>query len=73
MQRIVSQDEWQALEEGVLQLVELCESLKQANVQLDSENQQLRRERHRLQSLLSEAESRLVPVLEQLRAMESQT
>ncbi|GEM_PF-2122578 len=71
MQRIMSQDEWQSLENGVLQLVDLCETLKQANARLEGENQQLHAEQRRLQNLLSEAEARLGPVLEQLRAMEA--
>ncbi|MEW5973220.1 MAG: hypothetical protein AB1713_05650 [Pseudomonadota bacterium] len=73
MQRIISQEEWQTLEEGVLHLVELCETLKQANAQLESDNQQLHQEQQRLQHLLGEAEARLSPVLDQLRAMEANT
>lgn len=71
MQRIITQEEWQSLEGDVLQLVELCETLKQANQQLQAENHQLRNERLRLQNLVSEAETRLAPVLEQLRALEA--
>jgi len=72
MQRIITQEEWQGLEEGVLQLVELCETLKRANQRLEDENRHLREEKARLQDLLSEAEARLAPVLEQLRALEAQ-
>jgi regulator of replication initiation timing len=72
MQRIITQEEWQGLEEGVLQLVELCEALKRANQRLEEDNQRLREEKARLQDLLGEAEARLAPVLEQLRALEAQ-
>ncbi|MEF3193419.1 MAG: hypothetical protein K6346_04295 [Halothiobacillaceae bacterium] len=72
MQRIITQEDWQGLEEGVLQLVDLCETLKRANQRLEDENRRLLNEKARLQALLSEAEARLVPVLEQLRALESQ-
>lgn len=72
MQRIITQEEWQDLEEGILQLVELCETLKHANQRLEEKNQHLRDEHARLQDLLGEAESRLAPVLEQLRALEAQ-
>lgn len=72
MQRIITQEEWQGLEEGVLQLVELCETLKRANQRLEDDNRRLRDEKTRLQALLGEAEARLAPVLEQLRALERQ-
>lgn len=72
MQRIITQEEWQGLEEGILQLVELCEALKRANQQLEDDNRRLRDEKTRLQALLGEAEARLAPVLEQLRTLESQ-
>lgn len=71
MQRIITQEEWQSLEQGVLDLVELCETLKHANQKLEGENAHLRNERLRLQNLLSEAETRLTPVLEQLRSLEA--
>jgi len=38
MQRIITQEEWQGLEQGVLDLVGLCETLKQANQDLEGEN-----------------------------------
>lgn len=72
MQRIITQEDWQELEEGVLQLIELCETLKRANQRLEEDNRHLREEKMRLQSLLGEAEARLTPVLEQLRTLESQ-
>ncbi|MEO1751780.1 hypothetical protein [Thiofaba sp. EF100] len=72
MQRIITQEEWQGLEEGVLQLAELCETLKRANQRLEDDNRHLRDEKMRLQALLGEAEARLAPVLEQLRTLESQ-
>ncbi|MDM7322316.1 MAG: hypothetical protein P3W87_003325 [Gammaproteobacteria bacterium] len=72
MHRIITQEEWQELEEGVLQLIELCETLKRANQRLEDDNRHLREEKTRLQALLGEAEARLRPVLEQLRALESQ-
>ncbi len=73
MQRIITQEEWQGLEQGVLDLVGLCETLKQANQNLEGENTHLRNERLRLQNLLRETETRLVPVLEQLRSLETHT
>lgn len=72
MQRIITQEEWQELEGDILQLVELCETLKRANARLEEKNQHLHGENTRLQDLLAEAESRLAPVLEQLRALEAQ-
>ncbi|MGB9669772.1 MAG: hypothetical protein ACP5OY_00180 [Halothiobacillaceae bacterium] len=72
MQRIITQEEWQELEEGVLQLAELCETLKRANQRLEDDNRHLRDEKMQLQALLGEAEARLAPVLEQLRTLESQ-
>lgn len=72
MQRIITQEEWQGLEEGILQLVELCETLKRANQRLEDDNRHLRDEKTRLQDLLGEAEARLAPVLEQLRTLEAQ-
>lgn len=72
MQRIISQEEWQALEEGILQLIELCETQKQANLLLRQENQALRDEQARLEGLLDEAEKRLTSLLEQLRTLEAE-
>ncbi len=72
MQRIITEEEWQELEEGVLQLVELCQTLKRSQERLEDEVAHLREEKARLQDLLGEAEARLVPVLSQLRALEAQ-
>ncbi|MGK0674373.1 MAG: hypothetical protein ABWU16_06885 [Halothiobacillaceae bacterium] len=72
MQRVITQEEWQGLEEGILQLIELCETLKRANQRLEDDNRRLRDEKTRLLALLGEAEARLAPVLEQLRTLERQ-
>lgn len=72
MQRIITQEEWQGLEHGVLQLIELCQHLKETNARLVEENRLLQEEKARLQRLIGEAERRLTPILEQLRALEAQ-
>lgn len=65
MQRILSEETWQSLQNDIVQLIELSESLKQAN-------QQLREEKQQLLHVISTAEARLVPVLDQLLSQQEE-
>jgi hypothetical protein len=65
MQRILSEETWQSLQNDIEQLLELSESLKQAN-------QQLREEKQQLLHIISTAETRLAPVLDQLLSQQEE-